>query len=129
MRTLVLCVDRDNDVGVKTGIRGLLVARDDCLVSAPALTTPPDGVLDEIKPARAYLVAGGEEDESVYPMIASRVRVDHRRRVYVRQNPTIESTWYLIARSWKDPKIRRKFVVPLGLSLILFGAFWIVAPG
>jgi len=178
MRTLVLCVDRDNDVGVKTGIRGPLVGRDDCLAAAmklgladpedtdvnallssiaiydelvksgqPAevaailgdvrvglvsdqvLTKQLDEVLDEIKPDRAYLVADGEEDESVYPMIASRVRVDHRRRVYVRQNPTIESTWYLIARSWKDPKIRRKFVVPLGLSLILFGAFWIVAPG
>src|SRR2546427_9029147 len=170
MKTLVLCVDRDNDLGVKTGIRGPLIGRDDILaaamklgladpedadvnalltsisiydelvrsgqqaevaaivgdvrvgpVSDQILTTQFDEVLDEVKPARAYLVSDGAEDESIFPMIASRVRVDHVRRVFVRQNPALESTWYLIARSWKDPKIRRKFVVPLGLTLILFG--------
>ena len=177
MKTLVLCVDRDNDVGVKTGIRGPLVGRDDCLAAAmklgladpedadvnalltgisiydelvksgqPAeivailgdvrvgpisdqiLTKQLEDVLDEVKPARAYLVSDGAEDESIFPMIASRVRVDHVRRVFVRQNPALESTWYMIARAWKDPKIRRKFVVPFGLSLILFGLLWFVSP-
>ncbi|HKZ63316.1 MAG TPA: DUF373 family protein [Thermoplasmata archaeon] len=177
MKTLVLCVDRDDDVGVKTGIRGPLVGRDDCLAAAmklgladpedsdvnalltgisiydelvksgqPAevaailgdvrvgtvsdriLTQQLEDVLDEIKPARVYLVSDGAEDESIYPMIASRVRVDHVRRVYVRQNPALESTWYMIARAWKDPKIRGKFVVPLGLSLILFGVLWFFSP-
>ena len=178
MKTLVLCVDRDNDVGVKTGIRGPLVGRDDCLaaamklgladpedadvnalltsisihdelvkseqqaevaallgdvrvgpVSDQILTQQLEEVLEEIRPDRAYLVSDGAEDESIYPVIASRVRVDHTRRVFVRQNPALESTWYLIVRSWKDPKIRRKFVVPLGLSLMLFSLFWIVNPG
>lgn len=178
MKTLVLCVDRDNDLGVKTGIRGPLVGRDDALAAAmklgladpedsdvnslltaisiydelvksgqPAevaaitgdvrvgpvsdqvLTQQLDEVLDEVKPARCYLVSDGAEDESIFPMIASRLRVDHVRRVYVRQNPALESTWYLIARSWKDPKIRRKFVVPFGLSLILFAFFSIINPG
>ena len=177
MKTLVLCVDRDNDLGVKTGIRGPLVGRDDALAAAmklgladpedsdvnslltaisiydelvkagqPAevaaltgdvrvgpvsdriLTEQLEEVLEEVKPARAYLVSDGAEDESIFPMIASRVRVDHVRRVYVRQNPALESTWYLITRSWKDPKIRRKFVVPLGLSLILFGALARLSP-
>ncbi len=177
MKTLVLCVDRDNDLGVKTGIRGPLVGRDDILAAAmklgladpedadvnalmtaisiydellksaqPAevaaivgdvrvgpvsdqvLTQQLDEVLDEVKPARAYLVSDGAEDESIFPMIASRVRVDHVRRVFVRQAPALESTWYLIARSWRDPKIRRKFVVPLGLALILFGVLWRVGP-
>jgi len=177
MKTLVLCVDRDNDLGVKTGIRGPLVGRDDALAAAmklgladpedsdvnslltaisiydelvaagqPAevaaltgdvrvgpvsdriLTEQLEAVLEEVKPARAYLVSDGAEDESIFPMIASRIRVDHVRRVFVRQNPALESTWYLIARSWKDPKIRPKFVVPLGLSLILFGALARLSP-
>jgi putative membrane protein len=177
MKTLVLCVDRDNDIGVKTGIRGPLVGRDDCLAAAmklgladpedadlnalltaismydelqksgqPAevaaivgdvrvgpvsdriLTQQLDEVLDEIKPERAYLVSDGAEDESIYPMIASRIRVDHTRRVFVRQNPALESTWFMLAKAWKDPKIARKFVVPLGLSLILFSALWFVNP-
>lgn len=177
MKTLVLCVDRDNDLGVKTGIRGPLVGRDDILaaamklgladpedadvntllttisihdelmkagqtseiaallgdvrvgpVSDQVLVQQLDDVLDEVKPDRAYLVSDGAEDESVFPMIASRVRVDHVRRVYVRQNPALESTWYLIARAWKDPKIRRKFVVPLGLSLILSAFLFALSP-
>jgi putative membrane protein len=175
MKTLVLCVDRDNDLGVKTGIRAPLVGRDDTLaasmklgladpedsdvnslltaiaiydelvksgqqaevaaiagdvrvgpVSDRVLTQQLEEVLEEVKPDRAYLVSDGAEDESIFPMIASRIRVDHVRRVYVRQNPALESTWYMIARAWKDPKIRRKFVVPLGLSLILFGLLYFV---
>ena len=178
MKTLVLCVDRDNDLGVKTGIRAPLVGRDDTLaaamklgladpedadvnalltaisiydellksgqaaevaaiagdvrvgpVSDHILTQQLEDVLDEIKPARAYLVSDGAEDESIYPMIASRIRVDHVRRVFVRQNPALESTWYMLAKAWKDPKIARKFVVPFGLSLILFSLLWFISPG
>lgn len=177
MKTLVLCVDRDNDLGVKTGIRGPLVGRDDMLaaamklgladpedsdvntiltaisiydellksgqvaevaaiagdvrvgpVSDQILTAQLDDVLAEVRPDRAYLVSDGAEDESIFPMIASRLRVDHVRRVFVRQSPALESTWYMMARSWKDPKIRRKFVVPLGLSLMLFGLLWVASP-
>jgi len=177
MKTLVLCVDRDNDLGVKTGIRGPLVGRDDALAAAMklGLADPEDAdvntlltgisiydelvksgqpaeiaaltgdvrvgpvsdqvlvkqledVLEEVKPARAYLVSDGAEDESIFPLIASRLRVDHVRRVYIRQNPALESTWYLMVRAWKDPKIRRKFVVPLGLSLILFSLLWGIEP-
>ena len=173
MKTLVLCVDRDNDLGVKTGIRGPLVGRDDTLaagmklgladpedadvntlltgisiydellksgqsaevaaltgdvrvgpVSDQVLVKQLEDVLEEVKPARVYLVSDGAEDEVIFPLIASRVRVDHVRRVYIRQNPALESTWYLMVRAWGDPKIRRKFVVPLGLSLILFGLLW-----
>src|SRR5436309_8529010 len=177
MKTLVLCVDRDNDLGVKTGIRGPLVGRDDCLAAAMklGLADPEDAdlsalltaisiydelqksgqhaevaaivgdvrvgpvsdqilarqleeVLDEIKPARAYLVSDGAEDESIHPIIASRIRVDHVRRVFVRQNPALESTWYMLAKAWKEPKIRRKFVVPFGLSLILFAILQFISP-
>ena len=178
MKTLVLCVDRDNDLGVKTGIRGPLLGRDDCLAAAMklGLADPEDAdlnalltaisiydellksgqaaevaaivgdvrvgtvsdqilaqqleeVLDEVKPARAYLVSDGAEDESIHPIIASRIRVDHVRRVFVRQNPALESTWYMLVKAWKEPKIRRKFVVPFGLSLILFALLQFISPG
>ena len=29
MKTLVLCVDRDDDIGIKTGIKGPLIGRED----------------------------------------------------------------------------------------------------
>src|SRR3972149_11549497 len=37
MKTLVLCVDRDDDIGVKTGIKGPLIGRDDNLAAAMKL--------------------------------------------------------------------------------------------
>ena len=37
MKILVLCVDRDDDIGVKTGIKGPLVGRDDNLAAATKL--------------------------------------------------------------------------------------------
>ena len=37
MRTLVLCIDRDNDLGVKTGIEGPVIGREDNVKAALAL--------------------------------------------------------------------------------------------
>src|SRR2546426_2273387 len=37
MKTLVLCVDRDNDIGIKTGLRTPLVGRDENLAAATRL--------------------------------------------------------------------------------------------
>ena len=43
------------------------------------------------------------------------------RRVYVRQNASIESTYYTIVRALKDPKLRAKTVLPLALVLLILG--------
>jgi putative membrane protein len=173
MKTLVLCVDRDDDLGAKGGIEGPVVGREENLhaanrlglvdpedpdvntmftalsvydelvragtpaeiatisgdvrvgpVSDRKLTRQLDEVIEYVKPDSAFLVSDGAEDESVFPMIASRLRVDHVRRVYVRQAPAMESTFFTLARAMKDRKIRFKFVVPFALSLMIFGALY-----
>src|SRR3972149_6031607 len=50
MKTLVLCVDRDDDVGVKTGIKGPFVGRDDNLAAATklGLADPEDSDVNAI---------------------------------------------------------------------------------
>src|SRR2546422_7475613 len=35
----------------------------------------------------------------------------------------------MLVKAWKEPKIRRKFVVPFGLSLILFALLQFISPG
>jgi len=169
MKTLVLCVDRDDDLGAKTGIKGPVVGRDENLHAANKLglmdpedsdvntmlaavsvydelvksgtsaevaticgdarvgtiadrnlTRQLDEVLEWVRPDRAYLVSDGAEDEAVFPMIASRVRVDHVRRIYIRQAPAVESAYYMIARAAKEPKVRNKLIVPIALSVIIF---------
>ena len=169
MKTLVLCVDRDNDIGAKTGLQAPLIGRDQNLAAATklgladpedsdvnallsavsiydglqkdntdaevaticgdvrvgavsdlVLTKQLDQVLEQLRPDRVFLVSDGAEDEAFSPIIGSRIRVDHVRRVYVRQTPTAESLYYTIGRQLKNPRVRRKIVAPLGFVLLLF---------
>jgi len=50
MKTLVLCVDRDDDIGVKTGIKGPIVGREDNLSTATklGLADPEDSDVNAI---------------------------------------------------------------------------------
>jgi putative membrane protein len=167
---LVVCVDRDDDLGRKAGVVGPVVGRADVLAAAVKLGTvdPEDSdtnalfaavsLLDELRgageecevcvltgspkvgvlsdrriadqfdevlataqAASAYLVSDGAEDEYLFPILASRVRVDGVRRVYVRQSASIESTYYTVVRALKDPKLRAKTVLPLALVLLILG--------
>ncbi len=167
MKTLVLCVDRDNDIGVKADIQGPVIGRGSNLDAAMtlALVDPEDAdvntiltavtmydellkkgrevevatitgdplvghqsdtilsqqlddVLKEVMPDHAYLVSDGAEDEYIFPMIASRVKINHVKRVYVKQNPTVESWFYTVAKAVKDERLRRRIVLPIALSLI-----------
>jgi putative membrane protein len=167
---LVLCIDRDDDLGRKAGVSGPVVGRTAVLDAAAKLGTadPEDSdtnamfaavqLLDEIErtgdeaqvvvltgspkvgvlsdrkvaeqfdqvlkvyPATAgHLVSDGAEDEYLFPIIASRLRIDSVRRVYIRQSANLESTYYTFVRALKDPKLRAKTVLPLALVLLTLG--------
>jgi putative membrane protein len=168
---LVVCIDRDDDLGRKTNIPGPVVGRAPVLAAAQALGvadpgdtdtnamfgavqlydeithageeasivvltgSPKVGLLSDRKVAEqfdqvlksipnvtaAHLVTDGAEDEYLFPIIASRLRIDGVHRVYVRQSPTIESTYYTMVRALKDPKFRAKTVLPFALALLTLG--------
>jgi len=92
------------------------------------LTTQLEEVLEKVKPDRAMLVSDGAEDEYIYPMISSRVKVDSVRKVYVKQAPTVESTYYVMIKMLNDDKFRKRILVPIGLALVVFGAFALLDP-
>ncbi len=167
---LVVCVDRDDDLGRKAEVAGPLVGRDSVIDAAVrlALVDPEDsdtnalfaavGLLDELKAAgedcevcvltgaakvgiasdrrvaeqfdrvlaqvratSAYLVSDGAEDEYLFPILSSRVRIDGVRRVFIRQSPTLEGTYYTLVRALKDPKLRAKTILPFALVLLILG--------
>jgi len=97
-------------------------------ISDRILTQQLEQVLEEVKPDRVFLVSDGAEDEYIFPIISSRIRVDHVRRVFVRQSPAIESTYYMIVKAMRNPKIRRKLVFPVGLALVVFSALFLFNP-
>ncbi len=177
MRILILCVDRDDDIGVKTGIVSPILGREDNLKAGMALglADPEDSdtntifaaislyddfakrdmdvevaticgdphvgfqsdqilgaqleeVLEEVQPDSTILVSDGAEDEYIFPVISSRVRIDNVKRVLVNQSAGIESTFYLITKNLQDEKIRRKILTPLALLLLVYGVIAFIPP-
>lgn len=87
------------------------------------LTTQLENVLELVKPDRVILVSDGAEDEFIYPMVFSRVKVDSVRRVWVKQAPTVEGTYYIITKMMADDKMRKRIFTPLGLVFTVLGLF------
>jgi putative membrane protein len=175
MKLLILCVDRDDDLGTKTGVITPVIGREDCLKAAmalglkdpeesdtnaifsgisiyddyvkngvdvevavicgdrdvgirsdKALSEQIETVLTKVEPKSAILVSDGADDESIYPILASRIEIDAIKRVVIRQTRNIESIYYMFARSMQDDRVRRKFVLPIALALIVFSTFFIL---
>ena len=167
---LVVCVDRDDDLGRKAGVLGPVVGRTAVLEAAQklgcadpedadtnamygavqlldqlrkagdeaevvVLTGSPkvgilsdrrvgeqfDKVLSQIPAESAHLLSDGAEDEYLFPILASRVRIDGVHRIYIRQNASIESTYYTVVRALKDPKLRAKTVLPFAIVMLTIG--------
>jgi len=167
-KTIVICVDRDNDMGEKAGLDTPIIGKEASLSAATKLALADsedsdvnaifnaisvydrlvkedveaeivlvagdkkvgvtsdrkigkelDEVLSKLGPDTAILVSDGAEDESIVPIIQSRVKIDSVRRVVVKQSEHLESTFYVIKRLFEDPKFSRTFLPPLGLFLFL----------
>lgn len=169
MRTLIICIDRDNDLGEKAGVSSPVIGREANLEAANKLASidPEDSdintifgginvydkliaenndieiisitgdrkvgvisdkkiseqldrILAQLKSERAILVSDGAEDESVLPIIQSRIKVDSVHRIIVKQHENLESTYYIIKQALNDPKISSTFFMPLGLVFVIY---------
>jgi len=179
-RTLVLCVDRDDDLGVKAGVKTPILGREENISAAVnlALKDPeePDtnaifeavriydrlkgGAPDKESPgecqiatiagselgdvgadkelvseltevlkafpaSEVILVSDGFADETILPLVQSRVPVTSVRRVTVRHSESIEETVWLISRYVKmlfeNPRYARMALGLPGLLLIVLG--------
>jgi putative membrane protein len=69
---------------------------------------------------RAIVITDGAQDESVLPVIRSRVPVDSVRRVVVRQAQNLESMYYTVKQVLADPETRGTLLVPLGILLLIY---------
>ena len=174
MKTIVLCIDRDNDLWVKTGAAGIIIGRSDVLSVATdlalvdaedsdvnalfsavsiydelnaegrdvevavvcgdvdigkkadeAVVTHLNQVLDKLKPESAVLVSDGAEDEFIYPLVASRIKVERVKRVIVKQTPDIEKMVHTLIQTMKEEKVQRRVYIPLALAFIILGVFYV----
>ncbi|ELZ94972.1 hypothetical protein C440_07847 [Haloferax mucosum ATCC BAA-1512] len=68
----------------------------------------------------AIVITDGAQDESVLPVIRSRVPIDGVRRVVVRQAQNLESMYYTMKQVLADPETRGTILVPLGILLLIY---------
>ncbi|AIF69647.1 hypothetical protein PAP_06245 [Palaeococcus pacificus DY20341] len=106
----VALITGHHDVGVKSDLE-LNKQMDKVLAKFPA-----DGVIP---------VTDGAEDEQIFPIIASKVPIISTRRVVVKQSESIETTYYIIYRYFKevlsDPEVAKIVLGLPGLVLLLYG--------
>ncbi len=175
MKVLVLCVDRDNDLGIKTDFEGPVIGREENVKAAIALglADPEDAdtntilaaisTYDDLKrkgidtevatilgdvdvgynsdiiltkqleeaieatgATNAVLVSNGAEDEFIFPIISSRIKVDSVRSVMVKQERSLESFYYHIIKILKDAKMRKKLFAPIAIGLLVYGTISIL---
>ncbi|MBO4302039.1 DUF373 family protein [Methanosarcinaceae archaeon] len=169
METIVICIDRDNDLGEKAHVVTPVIGRGANITAAVNLATadPEDSdtntifggirILDELRSrgvdaeivsfagdknvglvsdkiitdqldeflrthdvVSAVFVSDGAEDESLLPLVQSRLRIDGVRRIIVMQSENLESTYYMIKNFLRDPKVLQTILVPIGLALIVY---------
>ena len=93
-----------------------------------ALVAQLSEVLEQIEPDSVVLVGDGAEDEYIYPIISSRAHVDSVRKVYVKQAPGLEGTFYIVTKMLSDPDKRKRFLVPLGVVIAMLALFFLLGP-
>jgi len=175
-RTLILCIDRDDDIGLKTGVETPILGRDENLRAAAelALADPEEAdanamfgsvkLYDELSsqaPDESYQVAtiagspgggidadrrivreledvlgsysatevimvtDGFSDESIIPIIQSRVPITSVHHVVVKHSERIEETWAVLLRYTKmlveDPHYSRFSLGVPGIMLVVLG--------
>lgn len=163
---MIICVDRDDDLGKKTGIETPIVGREKVEKAANsfALADPEDSdvnalfegmrlydeeeedaelvvltgnsgthsnqdraiaqqletVLESITADSAIVVTDGAEDESVMPIIESRIKIDGVSRTVVRQSENLENAYHIVKQFLRDPETRGTILVPLGILLMIY---------
>jgi len=177
-RTLILCVDRDDDIGVKAGVKTPILGREENISAAVSLALrdpeEPDAnaifeavriydhlrestgkeqeecqiatiagselggvgadkelvselteVLKEFPAKDVILVTDGFADETILPLVQSRIPVTSVRRITIRHSESIEETVRLFSRYFKmlveNPRYARIALGLPGILLILIG--------
>src|SRR6056297_657461 len=109
--------DEAVEVAIVTGVDGGDIAAN------RAVGDEVDEVLASLSTSeevQAVIVTDGAQDESVIPVIRSRVPIDGVRRVVVRQAQDLESMYYTIKQVLDDPETRGTILVPLGILLLIY---------
>ena len=83
-------------------------------------------VLQQTKATDTILLSDGAEDEYILPVIQSRIKITSLQRVSVKQSKQIEDTYYKILKMLDDDKVKKQFVLPIALIILVWATFAIL---
>jgi len=174
---LIICVDVDNDLEQKTGIKGPVIGRDKNFEAATklmladpeeedantmfaaikvfdefyktrknveivTLTGTPgsytagfeigkqlDSVLENIPSESCIFVSDGASDQTVLPIIQSRLKIESVKIVSVKQAKGVEATYITLLEKLKEPHFARIFFGIPALILLLITISYIFGYG
>ncbi|MFH1100953.1 MAG: DUF373 family protein, partial [Methanobacteriota archaeon] len=110
-----------NDVEIATICGDISVG----VKSDKILTKQLEQVISETKVDDVVVVSDGAEDEYILPLIQSRIPISSIRRVSIKQSRELEDTYYRIIKMLNDDKVKKQFVFPVAL-LLMVGAIFVV---
>ena len=83
-------------------------------------------MIKETNTTEAILISDGAEDEYILPLIQSRMKITSIQRVSVKQSKQIEDTYYKIIKMLDDDKVKKQFLLPIALILLVWAIFAIL---
>ena len=83
-------------------------------------------VMRETNATEAILLSDGAEDEYILPVIQSRIKISSVQRVNVKQSKQLEDTYYRIIKLLDDDKVKKQFLLPIALILLVWAIFAIL---
>ncbi|WP_336024493.1 DUF373 family protein [Halobellus salinisoli] len=116
-------LDRDPDVDEEVAVAAVTGTQGGDVKANRAIGEEIDRVLAGLSTGEnvsAIVITDGAQDESVLPIIRSRVPIDSVRRVVVRQAQDLESIYYTMKQVLADPETRGTILVPLGILLLIY---------
>ncbi len=122
-----LHIARDLRDGGEEAIVAVVSGGGDSINSDRAIARGTDRLVSEYDFDAAIVVTDSAGDESLIPIIESRVRVDAVDRVVVRQSHDIQSTYYLLKQFLGDEELRGTVLVPIGAALLAFPILLLLA--
>lgn len=83
-------------------------------------------VIEKTGAEEAILISDGAEDEYILPIVQSRLKINSIQRVSVKQSKELEDTYYKIIKLLDDDKVKKQFILPIALILIVWAIFAIL---
>ena len=93
------------------------------IVSDQKIADQLDTVIKQTGADEAILITDGAEDEYVLPIVQSRIKIRSIQRVSVKQSEQLEDTYYRVIKMLDDEKVKKQFILPLTLILLVGATF------